>query len=832
MNRMHETSSSSSPSPSVSSTDNGSTASDTFSFMPEGGHQPNLHGEDSAPTFQIQGPIQGPGKLVPRRSPDGDSKGEYLELEHRNGGSPLPLKNRDSPRANGQEDVDNGEKHSRTGDGEAGHAVTHIDPQLESTSDARLSTTRSAPVLPHVNTFPVDPNVTAKTGRSEVDDVARGSEREGFSVDIPGPKRKLLATVSAPVRISSAPTTPQAGAGGDSKIPHHNHGEPHEDASECTTPQSSKSEDMQSLSDQTGGATCGSGASPSLVRTKSMPSRSFSEVEEMNEMRRSNTQSGQRRMKSRNKEDLNVRLVAPEKMSERKKKKLMRHLATIKKDGTVEFDVAGSARIASNLFGPGIFDEGGTVGEEAMVEDDDEQERRDVPPLQIVMLIVGTRGDVQPFVAIGKHLQEYGHRVRLATHTNFREFVMTAGLEFYPLGGDPKVLAGYMVKNKGFLPSGPGEIQVQRKQIKAIINSLLPACVETDTESGNAFPFRAQAIIANPPAYGHVHVAEYLQVPLHIFFTMPWTATSQFPHPLSRVKSSAGYRMSYQVVDSLIWWGIRSMINDFRKKKLKLRPITYLSGTQGSISELPTGYIWSPHLVPKPRDWGPLVDVVGFCFLDLAQDYKPPKDLMQWLKAGPPPIYVGFGSLPVVDPKGMTEIIVKALEVTEQRGIIYKGWGGMGDLAIVPENIFLIEDCPHDWLFKQCKAVVHHGGAGTTAAGLKAACPTTVVPFFGDQPFWGEQINKKGVGPPPIAVDQFSLDKLVKAIQYMLQDEVKQKAEELAKAMENEDGIEGAVQAFHKHLPRDTPQPPHTHPPDKLRFKVFKPLRNVYSCFT
>ncbi|XP_076930962.1 sterol 3-beta-glucosyltransferase UGT80A2-like isoform X2 [Bidens hawaiensis] len=426
------------------------------------------------------------------------------------------------------------------------------------------------------------------------------------------------------------------------------------------------------------------------------------------------------------------------------------------------------------------------------------------------MLIVGTRGDVQPFVAIGKCLQKYGHRVRLATHSNFKEFVLTAGLEFYPLGGDPKVLAEYMVKNKGFLPSGPSEIPVQRSQMKDIIYSLLPACKEPDQDTG--IPFKAEAIIANPPAYGHTHVAEALKVPIHIFFTMPWTPTSEFPHPLSRVKQPAGYRLSYQIVDSLIWLGIRDMINDLRKKKLKLRPVTYLSSSQGSESDIPHGYIWSPHLVPKPKDWGPKIDVVGFCFLDLASNYEPPEELVSWLKAGPKPIYIGFGSLPVQEPEKMTEIIVKALEMTGQRGIINKGWGGLGNLKEPKDFVYSLDNIPHDWLFLQCASVVHHGGAGTTAAGLKAACPTTIVPFFGDQPFWGERVHARGVGPSPIPVDQFTLPKLVDAIKFMLDPKVKERAVELAKAMEKEDGVDGAVKTFLRHLPRDKPDsdPPPT----------------------
>ncbi|XP_016193974.1 sterol 3-beta-glucosyltransferase UGT80A2 isoform X4 [Arachis ipaensis] len=396
-----------------------------------------------------------------------------------------------------------------------------------------------------------------------------------------------------------------------------------------------------------------------------------------------------------------------ENLPAKKRLRFLKRASVIKDDGTVEFDVPRDIKPPENI--------GTTVtSRELCNESGEATPYYDIHPLQIVMLIVGTRGDVQPFVAIGKRLQEDGHRVRLASHKNFKDFVLSAGLEFYPLGGDPKVLAGYMVKNKGFLPSGRSEIHKQRNQIKAIINSLLPACNSADPDTHVAF--NADAIIANPPAYGHTHVAEFLKVPLHIFFTMPWTPTNEFPHPLSRVKQQIAYRLSYQIVDSLIWLGIRDLINEFRKKKLKLRPITYLSGYYTSPPNMPYGYIWSPHLVPKPKDWGPNIDVVGFCFLDLASDYEPPISLLEWLeegeKEGKKPIYIGFGSL------------------------------------------------------------VHHGGAGTTAAGLRAACPTTIVPFFGDQPFWGERVHARGVGPAPIPVDEFTLGRLVDAINYMLKPEV------------------------------------------------------------
>ncbi|KAK1353021.1 Sterol 3-beta-glucosyltransferase [Heracleum sosnowskyi] len=554
-------------------------------------------------------------------------------------------------------------------------------------------------------------------------------------------------------------------------------------------------EAMASSLSNGGGSNSSGNASRSFPRVNTLPveflnSEKFMPPTSELKLERSKTE----RQKHHNIRAEDAAQIFDDKLPIKEKLSLLKRIATVKDDGTVEFEVPGD--VAHQAIG------GPPESVNNEVDDDplDSADLQDIPPLQIVILIVGTRGDVQPFIAIGKRLQYYGHRVRLATHANFKDFVLTAGLEFYPLGGDPVVLAGYMVKNKGFLPSGPSEIPVQRKELKEIINSLYPACTEADVDSG--IPFKADAIIANPPTYGHTHVAESLKIPIHIFFTMPWTPTSEFPHPLSRVKQPAGYRLSYQIVDSLIWLGIRDMINDLRKKKLKLRPVTYLSGTQGSDSDIPYGYIWSPHLVPKPKDWGSKIDVVGFCFLDLASNYEPPESLVKWLKAGTKPIYIGFGSLPVQEPQKMTKIIVDALEITGQRGIINKGWGGLGELAEAEDNVYTLDNVPHDWLFLQCAAVVHHGGAGTTAAGLKAACPTTIVPFFGDQMFWGERVHARAVGPSPIPVDDFTLPKLVDAIKYMLEPKVRENAIELARAMENEDGVAGAVQAFFKQLPK------------------------------
>ncbi|CAL2263606.1 unnamed protein product [Prunus armeniaca] len=129
-------------------------------------------------------------------------------------------------------------------------------------------------------------------------------------------------------------------------------------------------------------------------------------------------------------------------------------------------------------------------------------------------------------------------------------------------------------------------------------------------------------------------------------------------------------------------------------------------------------------------------------------------------------------ALKLVNSLSILDLIALTREITGQRGVINRGWGGLGNLAEPSDYVYLVDNWPHDWLFQRCSVVVHHGGVGTTAAGLKAACPSTIVPFFGDQPFWGEMVHARGVGPAPVPADEFSLEKLVDAIRFMLDPKV------------------------------------------------------------
>jgi hypothetical protein len=238
-----------------------------------------------------------------------------------------------------------------------------------------------------------------------------------------------------------------------------------------------------------------------------------------------------------------------------------------------------------------------------------------LPPskLNIVIQVAGSRGDVQPFIALGTALQRgYGHRVRLATHAAFEEFVRSSGLEFYPIGGDPAELMAYIVKNPGIIPSfasiKAGDIGRKREMLGEMLEGCWKSCIEQDQLTGA--PFVAEAIIANPPSMGHVHCAQALSIPLHIMFTMPWSSTRAFSHPLANLNISADTNLnmanllSFGVVEFMMWQGIGDLINRWRSQSLDLESITESDGPK-LLEKLaiPHTYCWSPALVPRPSDW-------------------------------------------------------------------------------------------------------------------------------------------------------------------------------------------------------------------------------------
>ncbi|KAK3954229.1 hypothetical protein QBC32DRAFT_95369 [Pseudoneurospora amorphoporcata] len=445
------------------------------------------------------------------------------------------------------------------------------------------------------------------------------------------------------------------------------------------------------------------------------------------------------------------------------------------------------------------------------------------PKLNIVIMVIGSRGDAQPFLKIGKVLKEqYGHRVRIATHPAFRDFVeRDSGLEFFSVGGDPAELMSFMVKNPGMIPTlesvKAGDIGKRRAAMAGMFEGFWRACINaTDDERdvhnlkmmGRMDPFVADAIIANPPSFAHIHCAEALGIPVHLMFTFPYTPTQAFPHPLASIKKSnvdPGYTnwISYPLVEMMVWQGLGDLVNNFRVKTLGLDPVSTLWAPGATYRlHVPFSYLWSPGLVAKPQDWGEEVDVSGFVFLELASTFKPPDDLVKFLDAGEAPVYIGFGSIVVDDADRFTQMIFDAVKQAGVRALVSKGWGGLGgDSLDVPENIHMLDNTPHDWLFPRVRACVIHGGAGTTAIALKCGKPTMIVPFFGDQHFWGAMVSNSKAGPEPVPYKNLTAEKLAEGIKYCLTEEAVKAVEEIAQRISEEgDGAENACKAFHRGL--------------------------------
>lgn len=426
--------------------------------------------------------------------------------------------------------------------------------------------------------------------------------------------------------------------------------------------------------------------------------------------------------------------------------------------------------------------------------------------MRIVIVTLGTRGDVQPYIALGEGLKRAGHRVRLATHANFRDFVTSSGLDFSPIVIDPRDI---LVAHEGpqWLTTTGNSLRSLHRIVRAaapfvrqVCIDCLSACKEADT-----------IMCSVPGCLVGYHIAEKLRVPFYPAFLQNVTRTRAFPSmlaPILPLGDSYNW-LSYSLCDHLLWQTVRPYVNAVRRAVLDLPPMP---------AEFPLERLWKqhhPHLygfssevVPKPREWGDWVHVTGYWFLDRPEDWQPPADLVDFLDSGPAPVSVGFGSVQIQNPEETTALVLKALARTRQRGILLTGWGGLSQ-SDLPDSVFKLESIPHDWLFPRMAAVVHHGGAGTTAAALRAGVPSVVIPRFTDQPFWGFRVAQLGVGPRPIPRSQLSVERLADAIQVAVDDKaIKARAAALGRRLQAEDGVAQAVEAFQRHPARPLPARP------------------------
>ena len=403
---------------------------------------------------------------------------------------------------------------------------------------------------------------------------------------------------------------------------------------------------------------------------------------------------------------------------------------------------------------------------------------------------------------LARRLQQAGHQVRLAAPEDFAGFAEGYGVTFCPLRGDVQQIMASDTGRKFMETGGANPI----KSILAVRKMIAPV-VMTMAEDAYAACRDAGALICLGVfgAFGS-SISEALGIPLLNLEPTPLLPTKAFPAPSWPIQRNWGGLHNYLsgiAMLETVWLWYRPFVNVFRKR-LGLPAFT-AARFYRSMKSTPMLGAYSPTLIPHPPDWPASLQVTGYLFMDEAgsqpsADWQPPEELMRFVQAGDPPVYIGFGSMAGREPEKLARLVFEALDTSGQRGVLLTGWGGLR-VDSVPANVFVLDSAPHSWLFPRMAAVVHHGGAGTTAEGLRAGVPTVIVPFVLDQSFWGARIKAMGVGPDPIQRKDLTSDRLARAIRMAVTDtQVKQRSGVIGAAIRAEDGAGNAVKVIEQYL--------------------------------
>ncbi|MDD6871917.1 MAG: glycosyltransferase [Clostridiales bacterium] len=377
--------------------------------------------------------------------------------------------------------------------------------------------------------------------------------------------------------------------------------------------------------------------------------------------------------------------------------------------------------------------------------------------MRISMVAIGSTGDVRPYVLLGKELKKRGHEVTIVCFDMTEKMVTEAGLNFAPLAGSVKdIFMAVMTPGTNGFTFLPKFKNALLDDLPQFLHTLEEGCKD------------AEAIICT--FFGSVvySIAEKHNIPCiqtHYFlmdYNDMFPITTAPGLKMGKAWNKVSYKMGYALINTLEWHYLSDWRSEegMKSKKISMSPDYYING-----HKIPVLYAISPLLVPRAPEWDEHIHMTGFWTDPEPCEYEPEPSLVRFLEEGEKPVYIGFGSMVSGDMGQTLDIVLKAVAASGVRAIIGRGWGGGAlDAALSNPNVYVADYIPHDWLFSRVSAVVHHGGAGTTAAGVLACKPTLVVPFGGDQPFWGQRIYDLGIGPKPIKRENLTVEKLADAL--------------------------------------------------------------------
>ena len=375
--------------------------------------------------------------------------------------------------------------------------------------------------------------------------------------------------------------------------------------------------------------------------------------------------------------------------------------------------------------------------------------------MRITMVCIGSTGDVRPYIVFGRELKARGHEIAICAFSTFEEQVRQEGMDFKPISGDVKEFMSKILNGSSGVQYLKQVREVMLPYIDTFLKNIEDACADTDAIIATYFGEVIQSI-------AEVRHVPFIQTHYYPMDQNPEAPIASAPgQRVGKAWSMASYQIGYFAISAIE----RYYLSDWREahgmspRKLEATPNYELNG-----HIIPVLYAMSPLVMPRPTNWGANIHMTGY-WLDNRQseDYQPDPALADFLAAGPKPVYIGFGSMVSGDMDETLGIVMEAVERSGVRAVLARGWGGE-DVLSGRKDIFLADFVPHDWLFQQVSAVVHHGGAGTLAAGILAGKPTLVIPFGGDQPFWANRARELGIGPNPISRERLTASRLSKAL--------------------------------------------------------------------
>ena len=418
--------------------------------------------------------------------------------------------------------------------------------------------------------------------------------------------------------------------------------------------------------------------------------------------------------------------------------------------------------------------------------------------MKITLMTIGTHGDVRPYVALGKGLKAAGFEICVATHEEFRGFVTDNGLQFHPVKGNPRDM----------LASDTGQqLMASGKSVTKFFAEFRNAA-EKDMYEGFSDCYEAakgaEAIIFPFFVAGvGYQIARKLDCKTILGYLQPTLPTNAFPVIMLPHLYLGGFlnKASHKIGEGIFWHFFHDTLARWSQEILSLdSPSRWRPPFKALAKESLVLMGFSKYLVPTPLDWKKKVHLTGFWSLPTGQHYTPPATLERFLEQSPTPIYIGFGSMAEKEAQQLQEDIATVLEHTGQRAVLVSGWSALNSQGI-SENLYCLESIPHDWLFPRVRMAIHHGGAGTTSTAARAGIPQIIVPFFGDQPFWGQRIFGMGAGPRPIPRTALNADKLEHAVRQVLEHpRYTEHAATLGKRLQQEDGVTNAVQQIQAFL--------------------------------